>query len=134
VRLLAVSGDHPEAVSAGEFNVMETVYERLKHPHLPHVDVLVHAGGNVHLKQAFEDAWVLLKRNAEVCSGEFDHRAWEAALSAAEERLKGAYRFAWNLPFTRQCLSVTANLMIASDDDIYPNFVSCPELSAEGGG
>jgi hypothetical protein len=66
VRLVAVSGDRPESVAAGEFNLWETIFERLRHEHLPQVTVTVHAGGNVHLRQAFEDAWVLLKRNAEV--------------------------------------------------------------------
>jgi hypothetical protein len=51
LRLLAVSGDRPDAVAAGEFNLWETIHERVRHAHLPPVDLMLHAGGNVYLKQ-----------------------------------------------------------------------------------
>jgi hypothetical protein len=37
LRILCVSGDRPEAVGAAEFNLWETIYERLKQKHLPQV-------------------------------------------------------------------------------------------------
>ncbi len=51
VRLLAVSGDRPEAVGPGEFNIWETLHERLRSSDLPAVHLMVHAGGNVFLRQ-----------------------------------------------------------------------------------
>ena len=77
LRVMAVAGDRPESVVAGEFNLWETVYERVRHHHLPPVSVMIHAGGQVHLQQAFEDAWVLLKRHAEISSS-FRPGHWEA--------------------------------------------------------
>jgi len=137
VRLLAVSGDRPEAVAAGEFNLWETVHERLRHEHLPPVHAVLHAGGSVSLRAAFEDAWVLLQRNAEVAESGgagVGPGQWQALCDAACERLRDAYRFAWNLPFTREVLASAPHLMLGGDGDVYPNFSLCAELGAEGGG
>ena len=111
----------------------ETVYERVRHHHLPPVSVMLHAGGNVHLQQAFEDAWVLLRHNAEI-SESFRPGGWQALVDQAADRLRDAYRFAWNLPFTREVLATTPHLMLGGDEDMYPNFGLAPELSSDGGG
>jgi len=51
VRFLAVSGDRPDALGPGEFNLWETVAERVQSAQLPPVTCMLHVGGNVYLKQ-----------------------------------------------------------------------------------
>jgi len=51
VRWLAVAGDRPDALAAGEFNLWETIAERVQSAHLPPIACVIHAGGNVYLKQ-----------------------------------------------------------------------------------
>ena len=142
LRFLAVSGDRPEAVVAGEFNLWETIFERVRQRHLPRVGVMIHSGGQVHMQQAFEDAWVLLRRHAEYMDtgagvdttkgGE--GAAWIALEEEAAERLRAAYRFSWNLPFTRETLASVPHLMVPADCDIYPNFNRHQDLFPETGG
>ncbi|RHY81110.1 hypothetical protein DYB35_009230 [Aphanomyces astaci] len=40
------------------------------------------------------------------------------------ERLRDAYRFQWSLPSVRRVLANTSNLMMWSDEDIYPDFTT----------
>jgi hypothetical protein len=46
-----VAGDRPDALTAGEFNLWETIAERVQSAHLPPIACVIHAGGNVYLKQ-----------------------------------------------------------------------------------
>ena len=59
---------------------------------------------------------------------------WARAEALARDRLRAAYRFAWNLPFTREVLARCSHLMLGGERDVYPNFTQALELSAEIGG
>lgn len=80
---MAVSGDRPDRLAPGEPSLWRTLRERvavsstvastvpslsgrgqqLQHEHRP-IDVVLHAGGQVWMGDAFEGAWELLKRRA----------------------------------------------------------------------
>lgn len=137
LRLLTVSGDRPEAMSPGEFNIWETIFERVRQRHLPTPSLMIHAGGQVNLQEAFEAAWVLLRRHDEYlqlesCGG--GAAKWEELEVEAAEKFRAAYRFTWNLPFTREVLATVPHLMIPGEADIYPNFNRDRDLSSDVGG
>ncbi|GMH50847.1 hypothetical protein TL16_g00884 [Triparma laevis f. inornata] len=67
-----------------------------------------------------EERWIILKRHSErfdLIPGE-----WNSIESEVLERLRSAYRFSWNLPYTREVLASCSHLMVCSDRDVYPNF------------
>ena len=110
----------------------ETLAERSLRKELPHVDLILHLGGQVSMKKAFEDSWVILKRHSErfdLIPGE-----WASIEDEVLERLRSAYRFSWNLPYTREVLASCSHLMICSDRDVYPNFTLDIDLSSDVGG
>ena len=110
----------------------ETLSERVLRKELPPVDLMVHLGGQVSMKKAFEDSWVILKRHSErsdLVPGE-----WASIEAEVLDRLRSAYRFSWNLPYTREVLASCSHLMVCSDRDVYPNFTLDMDLSTDVGG
>jgi hypothetical protein len=59
---------------------------------------------------------------------------WYNIEEAARERLRDGYRFCWNLPYTREVLAGTSNLMLCSDKDVLDNFTLSLDLSQGVGG
>jgi hypothetical protein len=47
------------------------------------------------------------------------------------ERLRDAYRFTWNLPFTKETLASCSNLMIWGDRDVFHNFTLSQQFRAD---
>jgi hypothetical protein len=97
---------------------------------------LLHLGGQVHNQPYFEDAWLLLRRfHAETAAGGSGEGGASSAREAVEERvrerLRDAYRFTWNLPFTRETLASCSNLMIWGDRDVYHNFTLSQQFRAD---
>ncbi|GMH46735.1 hypothetical protein TrRE_jg7088 [Triparma retinervis] len=132
LRILSVSCDSPDKVLSGEPNMWETLSERVLRKELPPVDLMVHLGGQVSMKKAFEDSWVILKRHSErsdLVPGE-----WASIEAEVLERLRSAYRFSWNLPYTREVLASCSHIMVCSDRDVYPNFTLDMDLSTDIGG
>ncbi len=132
LRLLAVSSDKPSSVLSGSSNPWETLSERVQRQDLPSVSCLLHLGGQVSLKREFSDCWVILKRNSE--RTDLGEGEWGLVEEEVLERLRSAYRFAWNLPYTREVLASVSNLMLAADPDVMENFTLDPDLSPEVGG
>ena len=132
LRIITVSQDNPSAVLSGEHNVWATLAARILRKTLPPVDLVLHTGGQVDMSTAFGEAWVLLSRSAartDLMPGE-----WSTIEAAAAERLRAAYRFSWNLPYTREVLASTSHLMVCADADVYPNFTLDVSLSPAVGG
>lgn len=104
--VIAVSGDRPDRLAPGEPSLWRVLRERIGAPdagatnapgagegggesHLHHrpVDLLLHAGGQSWMADAFEDAWELLKRRAmepALCAD----GGWQEAQEEAAERLR----------------------------------------------
>ena len=55
LRVLSVSCDRPDKTLSGEPNMWETLAERTLRKELPHVDLILHLGGQVSMRKAFED-------------------------------------------------------------------------------
>ena len=90
LRVLSVSCDSPDKVLSGEHNMWETLSERVLRKELPHISLMVHLGGQVSMKKAFEDSWIILKRHSErfdLIPGE-----WASIEEEVLERLRSAYR------------------------------------------
>jgi len=84
------------------------------------------------MRKAFEDSWVILQRHSErsdLMPGE-----WNRVEAEVLEKLRSAYRFQWNLPYSREVLASCSHLMICSDKDVYPNFTLDLDLSLDVGG
>lgn len=103
--MIAVSGDRPDRLAPGEPSLWRALRDRVdassigaarapgtcgveqeSHHHRP-VDMLLHAGGQSWMADAFDDAWELLKRRAmEPVLGA--DGGWREAQEAAAERLR----------------------------------------------
>lgn len=104
--MIAVSGDRPDRLAPGEPSLWSILRERVtvsgavsstvprlsdgsverQHQYRP-IDVVLHAGGQAWMADAFEDAWELLKRRAMepvLCSD----GGWREAQDEAAERLR----------------------------------------------
>lgn len=106
--MIAVSGDRPDRLAPGEPSLWSILRERVtvsgavsstvpslsggggadlpQHQHRP-IDVVLHAGGQAWMADAFEDAWELLKRRAMepvLCAD----GGWREAQEEAAERLR----------------------------------------------
>lgn len=101
---MAVSGDRPDRLAPGEPSLWRVLRERVdasigatgasgaggggkeSRHHRP-IDLLLHAGGQSWMADAFEDAWELLKRRAMepvLCAD----GGWQEAQEEAAERLR----------------------------------------------
>lgn len=105
LHVIAVSGDRPDRLAPGEPSLWRILRERvtvsstisstvpslssgveLERQHRP-IDVVLHAGGQAWMADAFEDAWELLKRRAMepvLCAD----GGWREAQEEATERLR----------------------------------------------
>ena len=110
----------------------ETISQRVLRKELPHVDCILHLGGQVSMQKSFEDSWVILQRHSErtdLMPGE-----WKDIENLVLDKLRSAYRFQWNLPYSREVLASCSHLMVCSDKDVYANFVNNIDLSVDVGG
>lgn len=105
--MVAVSGDRPDRLAPGEPSLWRVLRERVTAPtttlwsspgdagsmgaqsqqHQRPVDVVLHAGGQAWMGDAFEDAWELLKRRAMdpvLCVD----GGWREAQEEAAERMR----------------------------------------------
>lgn len=103
--MIAVSGDRPDRLSPAEPSLWRVLRERIDAPgiyatnasgaggggkesyHRRPIDLLVHAGGQSWMADAFEDAWELLKRRAMepvLCAD----GGWREAQEEAAEHLR----------------------------------------------
>ncbi|CAN0565948.1 unnamed protein product, partial [Ectocarpus sp. 12 AP-2014] len=137
---IAVSGDRPDRLAPGEPSLWRVLRERVAvpsivpgnvpgasgegkegHRHYYPIDVVLHAGGQAWMADAFEDAWELLRRRAMepvLCAD----GGWREAQEEAEECLREAIRRSWNLPDKRAVLSSVSNLMVCGAADLHPDF------------
>ncbi|KAJ1457970.1 hypothetical protein M885DRAFT_514512 [Pelagophyceae sp. CCMP2097] len=141
LRFCAVSGDRTAGAICGEgFDRWETLRERVSQRALPPLNCMLHVGGQVDLRCAFDRAWVSLRRAAEARAGANKGAAlgsgesWLDAEERCAETLRDAYRLAWNLPGKRNVLASCPHFMLASDVDVYPSFQHCEALSPDVGG
>ncbi|CAM9474859.1 unnamed protein product [Hapterophycus canaliculatus] len=141
LHVLAVSGDRPDRLAPGEPSLWRVLRERVtastidswsvpddpgsiaaaSQQHQRPVDMVLHAGGQAWMADAFEDAWEVLKRRAMdpvLCAD----GGWAEAQEEAAERMREAMRRAWNLPDKRAVLSSVANLMVCGAADFHPDF------------
>lgn len=98
--MIAVSGDRPDRLAPGEPSLWRILRERIEASSIGSssapggggggnnsIDLLLHAGGQSWMADAFEDAWELLKRRAmepELCAD----GGWREAQEEAAERLR----------------------------------------------
>eukprot|EP00752_Nemacystus_decipiens_P010481 g9338.t1 len=134
LNIIAVSGDRPDRLAPGEPSLWRVLRERVEASTSvlgasggrvgggrEYIDVLLHAGGQSWMADAFEDAWELLKRRAmEPVLGA--DGGWKEAQDEAAERLREAVRRAWNLPDKRVVLASVSNLMLCGVADVHPDF------------
>ena len=125
LRMVAVTGDRPEHLQGDEKSVWDVVAADVANGD---VDVMVHLGGQVHARRVFEDGWVLWRRHAASGFATLNQAEVEAAVS---DRLRNAYRYAWNLPRVRAVLAHCSHLMIWSDQDIFPHFTSATDATGD---
>lgn len=72
LQIVAVSGDRPDRLTPGEPSLWRVLRERVTVPSVggggegstPPIDLVLHAGGQAWMGDAFEDAWELLSRRA----------------------------------------------------------------------
>ena len=94
MKVVAVSGDRPEALQGDEKSIWDAVSSDVANGE---VDVMLHLGGQVHSERVFQDSWVLWRRHQESGFATMSRKEVEAAVC---DRLRDAYRHAWNLPRT----------------------------------
>ena len=115
VRLIALSCDRPDRLLKGERNPWEKINTS------DSCDVMLHLGDQVYTKMHN-----FLQR-AEMKMDLYHHPSASDAgkkkmICQAEEELRGAYRYVWNLPSTRAVLAKSSHLMLWSDNDVANDF------------
>ena len=75
LRILSVSCDSPDKVLSGEPNMWETLSERVLRKELPHIDLMVHLGGQVSMKK-----------------GERGSQGWNGAGAKRQQKQHTAYQ------------------------------------------
>ena len=115
LRLVAVAGDRPDDVEAGQYNLWEQLHEDVD---AGHIDVMLHVGGQANVAPVFHECWLGLRRLEE--SGMLREGSAQAVAGEedAAERLRDVYRAAWNMPHTRETLAGCSHLMMWSEDDV----------------
>ncbi|EQC37191.1 hypothetical protein SDRG_05417 [Saprolegnia diclina VS20] len=87
------------------------------------VQYVLHLGGQIALQRAFEQGYVLLTRHAQSLATTLPSTmTWEAMEAKVVALFRDAYRFQWRLPFVRDVLANTSNIMMWGDHDVYANF------------
>lgn len=126
-RVIAVSGDDPADLQAGERSVWGSVRERVEHKT---ANCVLHLGGQVAMKRMFDYASLLLLQHGSSLSRDNDGAVdWRRMEARAVEVLRGAYRTQWSLSSDVQfVLANASNLMIWSDADVYPLFTTRKEF------
>lgn len=127
LRAVAVSGDDPADLQAGERSVWKSVRERVEQKS---VDCVLYLGGQVAMQRMFDYASLLLLRHASSLSRGGEGAAdWRGIEARAVEVLRGAYRTQWSLSSDVQfVLANASNLMMWSDADVYPLFTTRKEF------
>jgi len=127
LQVVAVSGDDPADLQAGERSVWRCVRERVEHKT---VDCVLHLGGQVAMKRMFDYASLLLFQHGSSLSRSDDGAVnWQRMEARAVDVLRGAYRTQWSLSSDLQfVLANASNLMIGSDADMYPLFTTRKEF------
>ena len=108
---VCVHNDRVNEMEANDENPWHRIYEQLQYP-WGGPDLIIHLGGQVDPRNTFQDAINVLRREGEAAVME------EKALDI----IRNAYRFAWNLPHTKESLASCSNLMIWSDLDLAEGF------------
>lgn len=99
LHVAAVSGDRPDRLGPAEPSLWRALRERITSPPREtgdRIDVVLHAGGQAWMGDAFEDAWEFLRQRAAeplLCGEE----GWREAQAAATERLRAVR---WTTPRT----------------------------------
>ena len=122
---VCVQNDRVDEMEAGDDNPWHQIYKQLQFP-WGGPDLILHVGAQVDPRRTFADAINILSREGEMAVLE------EMAL----ERIREAYRFAWNLPHTKESLATCSNLMIWSDVDLAEGFTwpsGGPALGSDNG-
>lgn len=109
--VVTVHGDRPDRLDPSAPNPWRLIHEQLEFP-WGGPDLVLHVGAQVDPSIAFAEAIAVLRRDGERSIIEEE----------AKQRIRSVYRFAWNLPHTKEVLARTSNLMIWSDVDLAEGF------------
>jgi hypothetical protein len=122
-----VSGDNVYDLESGEANMWKDVRERVERRE---VHMVLHLGGQVAMKRMFDKAVQLLLLHGEgLLSGAAGQSDWAMMEAKASDVLRSAYRTQWTLsPTLAFVLANASNLMMWSDEDVYPQFTTRDEF------
>jgi hypothetical protein len=120
--LLVLSGDAPNVPDPSGESMWTILSRRLNRGDAPPVDAVLHLGGQVGMRGAFEEALALLKGRRSDAQAMMGGGGWEAACDGAAERMREAYRRHWAAEPKRAALSSAQNIMLPNEADLHPRY------------
>ncbi|DAZ97257.1 TPA: hypothetical protein N0F65_009308 [Lagenidium giganteum] len=124
---VVVSGNNVYELERGEPSLLQDVQELVERNE---VQLVLHLGGQVALQRMFDQAAAVLVRHVTSTIAAQPSREWIEA--KATEVLRSAYRTQWTLtPAIRSILANASNLMIWSDQDMYPAFTTAKQFEID---